>query len=701
MLNVPLVLLILVVSVPLQAQPLSTEEREILMLQDQRSLGMGKLVSYLTHEQERLRYRAAIALANLQDTSTVRPLVQALSDEAPQVRAAAAFALGQIGVPFAEQGLKSRLATESHPDVLIQTLEALGRCGTEEGLSAIVEFEPKSDEPRVARGIATGIARFALRGIKNERSIWRCFEFASHANPDISSRALFALWRAAPSRIIDIEIARREDDLSLLTRHPDPDVRLNLAILLGRSSVPEAVALLNIAHGAEQTLADWRVKVSLVRALAAQVPTHPELLNTLKHELMASNDHVIIACLQALVPLHAQVSAEPSLREELERTLLSLVTDGTKPEILRGEAIVCLGKFSPTRIPTALLDDSEAGTRLKSKVLEALSLSPSPDRYSILLNHLSHDSVRIAMAAWDFIRRLTTPAYVAAFETTDTTLGNVRARLMDGMREALARRDMAITTLVAMTVADSGVVSLYRGTEFREAIADELTGALRSLRSPDDTEAMQAVIDALGRIGDERAVPVLETSLDDPDRTVAQAASSALFRLTRQDYSHRIPRASTPTYTDYDWTALENLSPSASLVIKTTRGEFRMRLFKEHAPFTVLNIVKLTRKGFYNGLSFHRVVPNFVIQGGDPRGDGWGGPGYAIRSEFSLVNYGRGTAGIASAGKDTEGCQFFVTHSSQPHLDGRYTIFAEVIHGMDVVDAVQVGDKIVSMRVDE
>jgi cyclophilin family peptidyl-prolyl cis-trans isomerase len=132
----------------------------------------------------------------------------------------------------------------------------------------------------------------------------------------------------------------------------------------------------------------------------------------------------------------------------------------------------------------------------------------------------------------------------------------------------------------------------------------------------------------------------------------------------------------------------------------TNKGLIKLQLSKEDAPFTVLSFVKLVRKGFYKGLTFHRVIANFVVQGGDPRGDGWGGPGYAIRSEFSLVNFERGMVGIASAGKDTEGCQFFITHSPAPHLDGRYTIFAKVVEGQDVVDRIQVGDTITDISLE-
>jgi len=114
----------------------------------------------------------------------------------------------------------------------------------------------------------------------------------------------------------------------------------------------------------------------------------------------------------------------------------------------------------------------------------------------------------------------------------------------------------------------------------------------------------------------------------------------------------------------------------------------------------VMSTLKLaTRQGFYRGLTFHRIVPTFVVQGGDPRGDGWGGPGYAIRSEFSPLTYEPGTLGMASAGRDTEGSQFFITQTPQPHLDGRYTIFGKVTSGMDVVDKLQIDDRIFDLKV--
>jgi len=119
------------------------------------------------------------------------------------------------------------------------------------------------------------------------------------------------------------------------------------------------------------------------------------------------------------------------------------------------------------------------------------------------------------------------------------------------------------------------------------------------------------------------------------------------------------------------------------------------------APLTVENFVQLARSGFFNGLSVHRVVPGFVVQTGDPRSDGEGGPGYSIRDELNERAYLRGTVGMALDWADTGGSQFFITHSPQPHLDAKYTVFGRVVNGMDVVDQIQQGDIIRRVRVND
>jgi len=129
-------------------------------------------------------------------------------------------------------------------------------------------------------------------------------------------------------------------------------------------------------------------------------------------------------------------------------------------------------------------------------------------------------------------------------------------------------------------------------------------------------------------------------------------------------------------------------------------GEIRMEFYPEDAPRTVENFVTLAKKGFYDGLTFHRVVPGFVVQGGDPRGTGTGGPGYTIKAEFNKRKHVRGTLAMARAqDPDSAGSQFYITFGPQPRLDGSYTVFGQVISGMEHVDNIQIGDKMKSVKI--
>ena len=131
------------------------------------------------------------------------------------------------------------------------------------------------------------------------------------------------------------------------------------------------------------------------------------------------------------------------------------------------------------------------------------------------------------------------------------------------------------------------------------------------------------------------------------------------------------------------------------VIIKTAKREIQIDLFDEDAPNTVKNFTDLIEKGFYDGLSFHRVISNFMIQGGCPHGTGTGGPGYHIDCEINANRHQAGTLSMAHAGKDTGGSQFFICHSPQPHLDGVHTVFGHTAN-MDVVNSIEQGDEIIS-----
>ncbi len=138
-------------------------------------------------------------------------------------------------------------------------------------------------------------------------------------------------------------------------------------------------------------------------------------------------------------------------------------------------------------------------------------------------------------------------------------------------------------------------------------------------------------------------------------------------------------------------------------VMETSRGTIELELYAQFAPRTVNNFVFLARQGFYNGLKFHRVIRNFMIQGGDPTGTGRGGPGYKFEDEFvgNPLQHETGVISMANAGKNTNGSQFFITHGPQPHLNGKHTVFGKVIHGQDVVNAIRQGDTMTSVVINE
>ena len=135
--------------------------------------------------------------------------------------------------------------------------------------------------------------------------------------------------------------------------------------------------------------------------------------------------------------------------------------------------------------------------------------------------------------------------------------------------------------------------------------------------------------------------------------------------------------------------------------IQTSRGNIVLELHQDKTPNTVKNFVDLTEKGFYNDLIFHRVIADFMVQGGCPDGTGTGGPGYKFADEFhpELKHDGPGVLSMANAGPNTNGSQFFITHAAQPHLDGKHSVFGRVVTGQDVVDAIQQGDRMESVTI--
>jgi cyclophilin family peptidyl-prolyl cis-trans isomerase len=247
--------------------------------------------------------------------------------------------------------------------------------------------------------------------------------------------------------------------------------------------------------------------------------------------------------------------------------------------------------------------------------------------------------------------------------------------------EALASEDLALRGTAV------GLLEPATRPDDRERLAATWAGS----KGTAWVEVRESIVDALA--ADPAAQALLaRIAAEDEAPSVRDRAAAALARSG----SEPPPPTSVPVEESPFLGVTFDEDPV--VVLETTRGTFEIRCLAQEAPIHVAHFVRLVQDGFYDGLIWHRVVPGFVVQGGDPRGDGWGSGDLTLRDEINRVRFERGTVGMPKAGKDTGGCQLFVTHVPTPHLDGNYTVFGRVERGLDVIDRLEVGDRIVSAR---
>jgi cyclophilin family peptidyl-prolyl cis-trans isomerase len=291
------------------------------------------------------------------------------------------------------------------------------------------------------------------------------------------------------------------------------------------------------------------------------------------------------------------------------------------------------------------------------------------------------------------------------------------ARVNEVLRRAIARPDPGVQAAAAGAIASRSVDKSRRD----ELAIPELGKAVRALDNGAAIEARVAAIEALGGLARSTESPpeaaqstvpawlaaAIVPLAKDPAFAVRQAARAALLHepsvLARFDAS--TPAAFPNGFGDRvgDAVARGRERAAIGLELVTDAGEIRIDFAHAPAPIAQAIFVHLAASGYFDGLLFHRVVPAFVVQGGDPRGDGYGGPGFVIPCERSSLRYERGTVGVALAGKDTGGSQFFIAHAREPRLDARYTVIGHVTDGMEVVDRILPYDamKRVEVIVDE
>jgi cyclophilin family peptidyl-prolyl cis-trans isomerase len=218
-----------------------------------------------------------------------------------------------------------------------------------------------------------------------------------------------------------------------------------------------------------------------------------------------------------------------------------------------------------------------------------------------------------------------------------------------------------------------------------------LAGHALALGAPDPKVRSAALALLMAHAPPEQLVPILRELSRGADLPLAASAATGLEALTGQPVV-------VPELALQPAPPAEPLPAGTKLRIRTEKGDILIALLTQDAPMTTATLGRLAGEGYFKNLTFHRVVPDFVVQGGDPRGDGEGGPGFTQRCEVSPRPYFAGTVGLALAGKDTGGSQFFITHSPQPHLEGRYPVLGQVESGQEVADALLESDRILDVE---
>lgn len=618
----------------------------LTMLADQRRFDAGALALFLDGVPED-REELAVALGRIGDPRGRGMLQGLLLDGETRVRRAAAFALGEIGDREARPAL-IRATVDDDREVGALAVEALGKLGA-----------PLADVRRPLGALvpAEGAARLAPF----------LFRFPEEAMPGVASE--------------------------LLASSDDPKVRMGAAYALAREARPDGAGALRAL------LVDGEAQIRAWAARGLGEVGGVEDLGPLRNGLADASASVRIQTLSAGRKILARSDALPP--SDWVATLLGLLEDplpGVRAAAIESSA-AWLGDADLRAAVRAVFEGGSVRERELS--LLAFARARGDDARVCLLEAASSPDRRLRARSAEAAGILGDLALVERLAADREPIVRVAA-----LEARLAAQPEAIASVVREALADPDpsvrATALDALDAAPELTAEELARAFERSRgdSIDDARlaAVRAVAARAGANGGDRAAAVewLEGRLAEADFLLRRETARALRELGG------VVRETGPTALDreapYYRMALEQASRPRSVALVTERGELRLRLDCPEAPLTCLSFLKLANQGFFDGLTFHRVVPDFVVQAGDPRGDGWGGPGYALRDEINRLRYRRGAVGMALSGPDTGGSQFFVTLAPQPHLDGGYTLFGEVVGGDAVLDRLEAGDKIHSAR---
>ncbi|UCH84457.1 MAG: HEAT repeat domain-containing protein [Candidatus Latescibacterota bacterium] len=613
----------------------------LALWEDSRITGDGRLFRYLQSDNPLIRLRTVEVIGRIQDPQDVPQLLPYLEDPDERVVRETAFALGQIGSMEAVPALIT--ANQGASMSLTVTLaEALGKIGGAEAAAFLEELLHAFNwEIRAA-------AVLALARAEHPSSANALLIAIHDGDPRVVAFVAYALEKVESDRIAKTLVP--------VLKNENPLVRSYAARTLGKQKMEAAVKpLLELLSDP-----DIRVVVNAIQALGLILEDSKDkkAVDPVGHVLQKHpSHHARKAAATALGQVRHKQAKDFLVQSTLDKST------GVRIESYKSLARI-LGEQSSMFIAGGLNDSEDL---VRAAAIESFGIAEDKSRLEFLITTARKDKSAIIRSA--AVRGL------GHFDKDDVS---------EILIEKLNDDDWVVAAESVTAIGES---------EAKDAIP-ALIDAYQNRTEREDVDVCLEILKILKQFKAKETESLALGALSDPDKRVREAAVELLNAIGKEVPAVKSDREF------YEEMFSPKRRAKLSLpfgirkaTIETDHGAIEIELFGDDAIQTAANFVALAESGFYENLTFHRVVPNFVIQGGCPRGDGWGDPGYTIRSEFNQYHYGRGYVGIAHAGKDTGGSQFFITLSPQPHLDGRYTIFGRVTAGMDVVDKVDQGDK--------
>jgi cyclophilin family peptidyl-prolyl cis-trans isomerase/HEAT repeat protein len=666
-----------------------------------------------------VRKRAALAIGRIGDERGIPALIILLNNDSDEIRTMAAFAVGEIeSIKGADVILKTLAIANIAGEVRVRAIEAAGKIAAAnakddkskllgEAILDALEFE----EARRSKPNTNAIL-FALTAVlrsKPEEASFVVAKFLNYSDAKIRQNALNTLGRL---RTKDKEINAKVLDILLVD--DDAICRANACRVLGIAEDVSAIsALLETAVGDD----DSRVRVSAIRALGNFKDAKETKENKVAGLLIErgetllknfkSNKSELLEIATTSGRLLAGIDDEPAVKflQKLR------VVDDYKS----AETEIAFAKIAPKLYLSVYNQDKPFKSREKvgSQAQGLGELANSKDETVKVLG-----KTNLISYFAEFLETVK-PAQVAEMnKAVPDILQAISAfkpeKFDELLRENLKTKDETIRATSASLLGE-----LPPSNDNEKALDEALIYSLEFDTKTND--ATLAILDALGKQTNAKTSKSLQSALASKDILIRKKAVEVLKTLG-VDASDKIGTVTNSIFRQKDYAvdskgkrkfvsvdveaiyrrAVSRKNGSVKAVFTTEKGTFTIDLMPEDAPLTVENFIKLARSNYFNGLTVHRVVPNFVMQDGDPRGDGNGGPGYQIRCEVNMLEYDRGAVGMALSGKDTGGSQWFVTHSPQPHLDGGYTVFGKVNETeMKIVDIISRGDKILTVKIIE